>query len=242
MNWRMTARAAAVFAAICVCASAAHAITWADDEVDDPFSDGTCKVHVPMSYGGYIYSYPSKWNGVFWPFTDPMWVWACPSGFVAFGSDVAFSTEEEMGTEERSRIESVLPALAELADNDAARWNRLIELEPLRERTLADQSHFARLMVNQAETPEEATRLRPGAVAVTKAALAEIQDPHELALLKFVLGVYSELDGDRAAADVWFAEARATKWTDDNGAEQTGMPYLEELILEVEARRTESPE
>lgn len=63
-----------------------HATTWGEAEVDDPFSAGNqCKVSQPMSYGSYIYQWDSKYDQVFWPYTDPNAIWYCESsGYVAF--------------------------------------------------------------------------------------------------------------------------------------------------------------
>lgn len=83
----------------------ANATTWARDDRDDPFSDGKCIAHSPVSSGSYIYHWPSKYDLVFWPFTDPHWVWHCPtSGYVAFGSDFEFDESE------RASIEAALEA------------------------------------------------------------------------------------------------------------------------------------
>ena len=73
------------FAATCF-ATTCFATTWGESEVDDPFKQGEkCKVHQPASYGGYIYSWPSKYDQVFWPYTDPHSIWFCEkSGYVSF--------------------------------------------------------------------------------------------------------------------------------------------------------------
>jgi hypothetical protein len=65
----------------------ASATTWGEPQsVPDPLrQDAICKVAEPMSYGSYIYQWPSKYDQVFWPLTVPNGIWFCPeSGFAAF--------------------------------------------------------------------------------------------------------------------------------------------------------------
>jgi len=68
--------------------SPAWATTWGDSKVLDPVTKTRISVHEPMSSGSYIYQWPEKSDQVFWPYTDPHWLWFNPkSGYVAFGDD-----------------------------------------------------------------------------------------------------------------------------------------------------------
>ncbi|MFP4003509.1 MAG: hypothetical protein ACLFV8_07035 [Alphaproteobacteria bacterium] len=51
----------------------------------------------------------------------------------------------------------------------------------------------------------------------------------------YIAGFYSWKLGDREAAEEYFEKARAVKWTDDEGKEQSGVPYINGLIDEVRA-------
>jgi hypothetical protein len=91
---------------LAVCYSGASlATTWSEKEVDDPIVDGAkCHVHVPLSYGSYIYHWPSKYDQVFWPLVDELGLWFCEeSGFVAFISDF-----DGLAHRERKEIHSFL--------------------------------------------------------------------------------------------------------------------------------------
>ena len=68
---------------------AATAITLSESEVEDPIAPGqTCRVQQPMSFGGYVYTWPSRFDFVFWPISDPVGVWHCErSGFTALIDD-----------------------------------------------------------------------------------------------------------------------------------------------------------
>jgi hypothetical protein len=75
----------------------ASATTWGEPTpIPDPIKQGTvCKVSEPMSSGSYIYQWPSKYDQVFWPFTDPAGIWFCPeSGFAAFIGDFELTAQE----------------------------------------------------------------------------------------------------------------------------------------------------
>lgn len=81
-----------VFAQFC------SATTWFESKVDDPIRKGKkCKVSEPGSYGGYIYQWPSKYDQVFWPYTDGHGIWFCKkSGFVSFMPDFGEVSDNEV--------------------------------------------------------------------------------------------------------------------------------------------------
>src|SRR5687767_2593138 len=79
-------------------ASIAHATTWGEPRrVADPVrSDSQCLVESPASWGGYIYQWPSKYDQVFFPRTDPKGIWFCSkSGFTAFIGDFELTPNEK---------------------------------------------------------------------------------------------------------------------------------------------------
>lgn len=82
-----------------------QATTWADTEVDDPIATGSkCSVYEPMSWGGYIYSWPEKYDQVFWPTTVENGIWFCNrSGYAAFVGDF-----KNLSDSERKNIEAFL--------------------------------------------------------------------------------------------------------------------------------------
>lgn len=56
---------------------AAWAITWGDSEHTCPVCSTKNTFQTPMSYGSYIYSYPSKYQMIYWPYTDRPTVYCC---------------------------------------------------------------------------------------------------------------------------------------------------------------------
>ncbi len=75
------------------------ATTWSESKVQDPIeADSQCEVSKPASYGSYIYNWPSKYDQVFWPYTEWNNVWFCKkSGYISFMSDFSDLNEVEIG-------------------------------------------------------------------------------------------------------------------------------------------------
>ena len=67
----------------------ANSTTWGSSDVSDPIKEGeNCSVQKPMSWGSYIYQWPSKYDQVFWPQTTENGIWFCESsGFIALIND-----------------------------------------------------------------------------------------------------------------------------------------------------------
>ena len=61
----------------CEFSNLAHAITWAPVEVECPVCKTKNNFLEPMSWGSYIYHYPSKYQLVFWPHTDGASWYSC---------------------------------------------------------------------------------------------------------------------------------------------------------------------
>lgn len=221
----------------------ALATTWARDDQDDPFSDGQCVASSPMSSGSYIYRWPSKYELVFWPYTDPNWIWFCPeSGYVAFGSDfeleeaerqrvglllaenrTAWRVEDWPGVDdenaayavaEHTEILSALEAVARVRDGtDWGFMNRVLAQWHISDRSRADA-------------------YRREALAIIDATL-DTKSGLERGEALYLSGAYHLWFGDRELAEARFADIASLEWTNDNGEPQTGMPYLEGLAEEV---------
>ena len=106
--------------------AAGHATTWSEPEpVPDPVRPGAkCYVSQPMSYGSYIYQWPSKYDQVFWPLTDPKGIWFCrQSGFTAFIDDF------ELTTNERATLAAELAVSYEPLKTDPTLSDKLVLLQ-----------------------------------------------------------------------------------------------------------------
>jgi hypothetical protein len=227
----------AAFVAVLALSMPAHAITWASKTIDDPFRPGAkCQVSEPMSYGSYIYGYPEKWDGVYWPHTDPNWIWRCEkSGYVAFGDEF-----DKLDDDQRAAVDEWLKTNGAASQGIEGSLKRIEALEQFRKREPAQAAWFKRLMARWYSESDRALadQYRRDSIPFMKAAL-EAAKPDDRIQLHFLLGVYAERFEGTAAADAWFAKARDGKWTDDDGKERTGIPYFSEMIDEVVARRSQ---
>jgi uncharacterized protein (DUF2225 family) len=61
----------------------AFATTWADEEFTCPLCTTKNTFRVVMSYGTYIYSWPSKYQLIYWPVTDRNSVYCCKKCYLS---------------------------------------------------------------------------------------------------------------------------------------------------------------
>lgn len=78
-------------------ALSAHATSWTELTVEDPIKPGSeCAVNGVVSYGGYVFNWPSKYDQIFFPYTSSLAIWYCSdSGFISFMEDFEQLTADE---------------------------------------------------------------------------------------------------------------------------------------------------
>lgn len=146
----------------------ATATTWVESEVDDPILAGeTCQVSEPASYGSYIYHWPSKYDQVFWPYTDPHGIWNCEaSGFVGLIGDFALTEQE------KTSIASYLTSRRSAPGTIEETLTALEGVYALRDLDIHGKNHLKRLLARwyqELGNTDKATQYR-------QAALEEIRD------------------------------------------------------------------
>jgi len=205
------------------------ATTWVPETVQDPISGTACSVHLIASYGSYIYSWPSKYDGVYWPHTDPNDIWFCAkSGYTSFANDF-----EELTPKETDRIREYLAKHYVQGDGEVSALQRLALLETiygLRDKDDAFWGWFKRVKAVQLEGL--ATRERMQAIPLLEKEVAALPPGFELVQKLYVLGDYYRLRGDDKRAVEYFDRSKAVKWTDEEGKEQVGSPYINAIIDE----------
>lgn len=82
-----------------------YATSWTELKVNDPIKPGSeCLVNEVVSFGGYVFDWPSKYDQIFFPYTSSLAIWFCrDSGFIAFMGDF-----DNITAEEKSKIASYL--------------------------------------------------------------------------------------------------------------------------------------
>lgn len=223
-----------------VFASIANATTWSEPErIADPLqSNSHCLVESPTSWGGYIYQWPSKYDQVFWPRTDPKGIWFCSkSGFTAFIGDFELTPNEKAAVAEK-----------------LATFYKPINKPTLREKlVLLEKSYGARNQDTRAKIEllrvlayyheadlrdfDGAAALRHKAQEMIEAALSTERRPACRMQYLFVSAVYNREFGDLAKSE---AAAKLLKQAlqehkDSRDGEIAGMvEYLTELSQDID--------
>jgi len=191
--------------------SNAFATTWGrPEERPDPVIDGaTCAVSEPMSWGSYIYQWPSKYDQVFFPLTDEHGIWFCrESGFTAFIGDF------ELLPGEKAALASHLPQVyrpSSDAQPDTPLLLRLLQ-ESYSRRQLDREFRIRLLRVlayyydADLHDYETAARFRKDALDLIEDALhAQLEEGKRLEYLFVAAAYYREL-GEAEASDGKVAE------------------------------------
>jgi hypothetical protein len=213
-----------------------RATTWDEPEpVPDPVREqAKCHVSQPMSSGSYIYQWPSKYDQVFWPLTDPNGIWFCQeSGFTAFIGDF------ELTADERAAL------VAELASYKPIRRPTLREKLVLLQKSYSARSVDARMKIRlwrvlayyhetELRDSDGASVFRRKALEMIEAALrTDLPEGDRLEYL-FVSAAYSREFGDleKSRASVRSLE-EALKESKDQKLEGF-VEYLTELKSDID--------
>lgn len=226
---------AATFLATALGSSSVSATTWGQQEVDDPIAkDAKCTVGSPASYGSYVYSWPSKYDQVFWPATEENGIWFCPeSGFTAFLGDF-----DGIDDAQRTAIAAYL-ATAYTRDETASHRKKLELLEGCYALRAASTEQNVRMLRALAYQYEElgdqaaADSRRRNALTLILAALdTELKYAQRLEYL-FVAAAYQREFGQTKASEGNLRQLRAqlTKSRDVDLADY--VKYLRELMDDI---------
>lgn len=208
----------------------AQAITWVETEVEDPISGAICEVDDIGSHGSYVFDYPSKYEGIYFPFTDSEWMWFCPeSGYAAFASDFEGLDEDEVVAVRGFLAEHYTSAALDPEDPlSLLRWmERIYEV---RDEDDEFWAHFHRVAAFWYAAATN--RHRAAAFRLLKAQLDELPPGSDRIHTLFVLGEYRRRWGDFEQACDYFQRAMTLEWTDESGEHRTGTPYHDNLIVE----------
>ncbi len=179
------------------------ATTWAETTVTDPIKpDTTCVVYEPMSSGGYIYNWPSKYDMVFWPRTDYHGIWYCEdSGFIAFIGDF-----EGLSEPEKQRISEHLKNGPPQLDSRLVVLQHLESVYSLRDKSAVFHNQLLRVLAYSYEQLGSiviANQYRADALAAIYTALDsnELEEAEHLEYLYLTVNYELQL-GDSAKSEV----------------------------------------
>lgn len=210
-----------------------NATTWGASEVEDPIQKGQmCSVYEPASYGGYIYSWPSKYDQVFWPLTEEYGIWFCEkSGFTALIGDFESLTADE--------AQQIKQFLADNPPKDSSLQTKLFLLEKLysmRQKDSAFANRLLRILARwnqQLGNLAKADEYRKVAFDSIKLRLADGLDGYQKLEYLYLAANYSKQFGDNDSAEKYLGLLQqAIEQTVDENV-QGFAEYLSDLMQET---------
>ena len=229
----------ALVLAVLLLGGVALATTWVPSEKTDPMTGEKVPSQEIMSYGTYIYHWPSKYDLVFWPFTDENCICLNPkTGYAAFNNDF-----EELPDAEKQGLALWLKENYKADNPPKSHEEKLAWLEKvygLRKMNDPFWCYFYRLMAYiHSKDKETSLAYVRKAVPLLEKGLAS--NPEGVAKLEvlYLLGEYHRRLGDCKKAQEFFAQVEDVKYKDEEGKEQTGHPYFVELVKDRQILMTE---
>jgi len=221
-------------------AAPAAAITWFPSKVDDPVAPGArCDVQQLGSMGGYVYQWPSKYDGVYHPSVDEPFIWRCKgSGYLSFAEDF-----DRLDAAQKEKVAAFLKA--EPVDPTTLRGQALLErLEAVyRVRGMNDPfwAYFYRVRAYWSGTAAEGDKWRARALPfiVRRIEGGDLTGPMLLQHL-YLAGYYARRGGDLEASRRWWGMMKDAKWDgvpEDAGTREENLAYFMPMIAAIEAGR-----
>jgi hypothetical protein len=222
-------------------ALAASAITTVEVEVACPICHTKNKFYDYASWGSYVYSYPSKFQLIFWPYTSSATIYSCRNchlslymwDFKAFPKDKIPDTVKLLETERVSREYKTY--------TDIPASEKLLIAERIYQLLGRDDgfwSHFYRVLgyhLAREKKPAEAARARHKALEIIQRMLANgANDGHKKELLVVAAAMHHFLGEDRMALDE-LKVASSAKFSDSQLGEERSKNYDEYLSSLIQA-------
>lgn len=226
-------------------------ITWAPEEVICPICQTKNTFMVPMSYGSYIYHYPSKYQLIYWPYTDsPSWHSCKKCRYTAFMGDFKDVPKEKIPDLQKMLQSVSLPAQKEVPAGEKG-WNqpymtitssdRLLVAEKVY-RTLGREetfwAHFYRVLawhLDHDSKTDEAAEARKKALAILEGWLPKEENAGVRKELLYVCGAMRHFLKQDPEALKLFNEAQKVTYNDpklDKEKNEGYDGYLSALIKE----------
>jgi len=208
----------------------ASATTWHQTTVVDPISGAECDVPTPASWGSYIYNWPTKYDGVFWPHAVFGWLWYCPtSGYVSFGDDFADITDAE-----KAKISEFLTAIKPTLSDEIDLVTRLWladRIYALRNKDDAWRARYSRIRAVLLE--EIANESRRESIALMESGLGQRDVGVETIIDQLVLARYKTCIDYSNDGDQDLTQAR--KAIEENAAQigKNAVEYLHALSADI---------
>lgn len=215
-------------------AKTVHATTWGSSSMTDPLNGEKVPAKVIMSYGSYIYGWPSKYDLVFWPLTDENYICLNPTnGYAAFNSDFEKVSDEDKVPLTKWLAENFKPSQVPTSYEEKLAWLEKV----YRQRKMDDDfwCRFYRLLayVHQEDQVESLAYVKK-AIPLLEAKLKSNPEEADRIEVLFLLGEYYRRTGDKEKTKAYFSQVKTAKYKDEDGKEQVGHPYFIGLVQDRE--------
>jgi len=201
------------------------------------------------SYGNYIYQFPSKYQLVFWPYTDDQAWYSCRKCHLTiFMGDFEGIPPEKIPELSKTLAATILPKQPERSQSESLVRPPYLEIPMPAKLAVAEKvyrtlgrtdenfwSHFYRVVGYHSNVPAEADQARQKSITITERLLAVKANEGERKELLYVLGAMRHFVGNDPGALKAFDEARkvrydskALKPEENKGYDE----YLSKLITE----------
>ncbi len=209
----------------------------------DPFAKTeVCSYPEIVSYGSYIYSWPSKFDWVFDPFVSL--IATCPaSGYVSYTKD--FDALSEIEKEKIGAYLSDNPWQNSFDGPDGfqAMLDHMESIYEIRTLSLDDRAYLYRARAWLWADHPKADEYRSRALAIQKTILTDgSAEGMDLIAHLYIVGFYTWRLGSKEEAENYFARASNVEWIDDEGEQQVGSSYVDELIAEIKEGKADNNE
>jgi hypothetical protein len=220
-------------------ASQAKATTWADKQVVCPICNTTNTFKEVMSYGTYIYQWPSKYQYIFWPLTDSPVLYSCKKcHLTAFMWDYLQIPKEKLAT-----VQTALNGVA--INGDQTEYTKI----PMSQRLHVAEKVYSVLEkddrfwcqfyrvqgyhLEEEKQPAEADEARRKALDIAERMILNTENAGTLKELLIITGAMRHLLKDDAGALSDFKRAQGLKYENskiEKKATENVDAYLTELL------------
>lgn len=215
---------------------ALYATTWEPTKIKDPISGKEVDSFEISSFGSYIYGWPSKYDGVYWPLIADECITFSPiSGFIAFTRDF-----EELTPDEMKKIREFLVKNYDSSKPPKTHEERLNWLARVSEaRGMSEDFWMAYYCLRSflsRRDPDAAKPWRQDALKRISKHLETAKPSFSTAQWHLVAAFNHKLLGDEAKSKEAIAKARQVDFRAINPEKSAGMEVrINELASEIES-------
>ena len=220
--------------------------TWVPKEFECPICKTKNIFMVWGSYGSYIYQYPSKYQLIFWPFTDGPTCYSCKKCRLSVFLDDFEKIPAEKIAELRELLKTTsLPPQKERSEKESMEHPPYLDIPVSARLSVAEKvyrtlgktddefwNHFYRVLAYHYDGEgkrAEALEARRKSIALTEKSLADKQNEGRRKDLLYILGAMRHFTNDDQGALKAFEEANKLEFSDKDLKPEQNKNYNEYL-------------